>query len=254
MDDRLTRTDSKFHSKELNPRGLVTLHLGNGSLPGTYCVFTKLPKSQSVLHLTTHPIPGVISLRIIIYTSSHIFVVKERTAQTMSLKLDRERNIISKLDSDSGSTPVAFFCLYRLIEATSNMGTGTSSPHSSLGPSAFTSSSFSSQSDGPDGADLEVISSDLHEELDKQLKLKKHILAKITKNMSYESGSILLLPTIVLKNKVLPPTRCYWNVLKGKDSRKYILCLISASESEGFNLYAYHLIFAFPFRLFHSAR
>lgn len=164
----------------------------------------------------------------------------------MSLKLDRERTIISKLDSpDSGSNPVAFFCLYRLIEASSNLGTGTSSPHSSLGTSAFNSSSYSSQSDGPDGADLEVIASDLHEELDKQLKLKKHILAKITKNMSYESGSILLLPTIVLKNKVLPPTKCYWNVLKGKDSRKYILCLISASESEGFNLYAQRPTFGF---------
>lgn len=145
---------------------------------------------------------------------------------------------MSKLDSENNGSPVAFFCLYRLIEANNNLSTGTSSPHSSLGVSGFNSLSYSSQADGSDGADLEVIASDLQEELDKQLKLKKHILAKITKNMSYESGSILLLPTIVLKNKVLPPTKCYWSVLKGKDSRKYILCLISASESEGFNLYA----------------
>lgn len=88
-----------------------------------------------------------------------------------------------------------------------------------------------------DGVDLEVVTTDMHEAWEKQLKLKKAILGKVTKNMTYESGSIILLPNLVSKNKVFPPTKCYWTLLKDKDNKKYILCLISVSEAEGFNLY-----------------
>lgn len=152
---------------------------------------------------------------------------------------------MSKLETENVASPVTYFCLYRLVESSSSLPSGTQSPHSSLSSTGFNSSTFSSNVDSSDGNDLEVIASDLQDDLEKQLKLKKHILSKITKNMSYESGSILLLPTLVLKNKVLPPTKCYWSALKGKDAKKYILCLISASESEGFNLYVESSSFQF---------
>lgn len=144
---------------------------------------------------------------------------------------------MSKLEGDVPVSLVAFYSLFRLNESSNVSNNPPTSPHSSLGSAGFSAVAFSSQVDGNDGVDLELLLSDLPEEYDKQLKLKKHILGKFTRNTTYESGSILLLPTLVTKSKVFPPTKCYWSVLKGKDSKKYILCLINASESEGFNLY-----------------
>lgn len=153
---------------------------------------------------------------------------------------------MSKLEPELPASPVIFYCLYRLSESNASSSTGTQSPHGSIGQAGFSSSSFSNSIaglDSSDNTDLEIVATDMHEEWEKQLKLKKHILSKFAKNMTYESGSIILLPTLVAKSRVLPPAKCYWCVLKGKDAKKYIICLISASESEGFNLYVQQINF-----------
>jgi hypothetical protein len=144
---------------------------------------------------------------------------------------------MSKAEPELNGPPVTFYCLFRLTDTPQTMSTGTSSPFSSIGSTGFSSSSFTSPVESGDSTDLEVIATDLHEDWQKQLKLKKHILSKCTSRMTYESGSIILLPTLVAKNKVLPPTKCHWSVMKDKESRRYILCLISASEVDGFSLY-----------------
>jgi len=155
---------------------------------------------------------------------------------------------MSKPDVDVPVSLVAFYSLFRLNESSNVSSNPSPSPHASLGSAGFSAAAFSSQVDGGDGVDLELLLSDLPEDWEKQLKIKKHILGKFTRNTTYESGSILLLPTMVTKSKVFPPTKCYWSVLKGKDSKRYILCLINASESEGFNLYV-----NIQFRFFRTA-
>ena len=148
---------------------------------------------------------------------------------------------MSKAEPELNGPPVTFYCLFRLNDSSQSSSTGSSSPFSSIGSTGFSASSFTSPVETGETMDLEVVATDLHEDWQKQLKLKKHILSKCTSRMTYESGSIILLPTLVAKNKVLPPTKCHWSVMKDKDNRRYILCLISASEAEGFSLFRYDL-------------
>src|SRR5690348_11988303 len=103
-------------------------------------------------------------------------------------------------EPDLVGPPVTFYSLFRLIDTFTSPSSGERSPHTSLGPAAFGSISSQGALDlSNDGVDLEVVASDMHEAWEKQLKLKKAILGKVTKNMTYESGSIILLPNLVSK-------------------------------------------------------
>eukprot|EP01121_Diplochlamys_sp_Union-15-3_P004643 TRINITY_DN14831_c0_g1_i1.p1 TRINITY_DN14831_c0_g1~~TRINITY_DN14831_c0_g1_i1.p1 ORF type:complete len:188 (-),score=34.40 TRINITY_DN14831_c0_g1_i1:547-1047(-) len=89
---------------------------------------------------------------------------------------------------------------------------------------------------------LEVLLTDLSAEQEKKLRLRKYIVHKIETNLIHESGSLGILPTFVTKNKISGTTVCYYSLITSSNNdtklSRYIICLISIIDSDGFNLFS----------------
>jgi hypothetical protein len=134
-----------------------------------------------------------------------------------------------------------FYCLYRLWDNTSASPLSAPQPHDGNKevPTHAPKDSVDSHSQdaSSDIRRLEVVATDLDPEFDEKLKLNKFIMQKIERNLMYENGSLGYLPALVTKGKVSATTACFYSLLTVDAQTKYILCLISLTESSGFDLY-----------------